>query len=121
MYGAVGGTSDLTIQHRVFQHMMNNHAMSLTQCRTVAESEGNTPGPATSIFKFYGANLTKERCEIQMSITGSRGLGAAGDAYSNAELEITRNWLATKATSIAGGSNEVQLNIVAKRVLGLPA
>ena len=36
------------------------------------------------------------------------------------ELEMTRTWLAGKASSIAGGSNEVQLNIIAKRVLGLP-
>ena len=36
------------------------------------------------------------------------------------EKELTRNWLGSKAGSIAGGSNEVQLNILAKRVLGLP-
>lgn len=120
MYSVLEDASDSTIRQRVCQHMINNQAMSLTQRRTVEESEGNTPGPATSIFKFYGANLTKERCEIQMSMTGSAGLGDSGSGFSGSELEITRSWLATKASSIAGGSNEVQLNIIAKRVLGLP-
>ena len=46
--------------------------------------------------------------------------GDAGGYSSDAEAEIKRAWLAGKASSIAGGSNEVQLNIIAKRVLGLP-
>ena len=120
MYGAGEDAGFPMTRQRVCQHMMNNQAMSLTQRRTVEESEGSTPGPATSIFKFYGANLTKERCEIQMSIAGSAGLGHSGDGFTPTELETTRSWLATKASSIAGGSNEVQLNIIAKRVLGLP-
>ena len=94
--------------------------MRLTQRRTVEESEGNTPGPATSIFKYYGANLAKERSELQVAIMGTQGIGASTAAHSSGELGMTRSWLAGKARSIAGGSNEVQLNIIAKRVLGLP-
>ena len=120
MYSIMEDDIAPSIRPRVCHHLMNAQAMSLTQRRTVEESEGNTPGPATSIFKYYGANLAKERCEIQMSITGTSGLGQSGDEFSHSELDITRNWLATKASSIAGVSNEVQLNIVAKRVLVLP-
>ncbi|MCY4657704.1 MAG: acyl-CoA dehydrogenase family protein [Gammaproteobacteria bacterium] len=99
---------------------INSHAMRLTQRRTVEESQGNTPGPATSIFKYYGANLAKERSELQVAIMGTQGIGASNTNFSNSELGMTRSWLAGKARSIAGGSNEVQLNIIAKRVLGLP-
>ncbi|HAM47197.1 MAG TPA: acyl-CoA dehydrogenase, partial [Alphaproteobacteria bacterium] len=43
-----------------------------------------------------------------------------GDAFEEHELSITREWLRSKANSIEGGTSEVQLNIIAKRVLGLP-
>ena len=51
---------------------------------------------------------------------GSQGLGWEGDAFSKDELGATRSWLASKAVTIYGGTNEVQANIIAKRVLGLP-
>ncbi len=108
------------VRQRVLKNLIDTDCMNLTQRRTVEESEGNTPGPATSIFKYYGANLAKERSELQISLLGSQGLGMEGDSFSGAELGMTRTWLAGKARSIAGGSNEVQLNIIAKRVLGLP-
>jgi alkylation response protein AidB-like acyl-CoA dehydrogenase len=51
---------------------------------------------------------------------GSQMLGWEGDAYTGRELGTTREWLRSKANSIEGGSSEVQLNIIAKRILGLP-
>ncbi len=55
-----------------------------------------------------------------MSFMGTQGLGWEGKGFDEREIDRTRNWLSTKARSIAGGSNEVQMNIIAKRVLGLP-
>lgn len=112
--------ADPALRERMLQNLINTEAMQLTQRRTVEESEGNTPGPATSIFKYYGANLGKERSELQIAMLGTQGVGQDGSAASGMELGMTRTWLAGKARSIAGGSNEVQLNIIAKRVLGLP-
>ena len=108
------------LQQRILKNLIDTECMNLTQRRTVEESEGNTPGPATSIFKYYGATLAKERSELQISLMGTQGLGNESGPYSSSELTMTRTWLAGKARSIAGGSNEVQLNIIAKRVLGLP-
>lgn len=115
-----GESRDPVLQKRACQLALNAHAMRLTQRRTVEESQGNTPGPATSIFKYYGANLAKERSELQIAIMGTQGIGASSETFSPSERGMTRSWLAGKARSIAGGSNEVQLNIIAKRVLGLP-
>ena len=55
-----------------------------------------------------------------MSLLGTRGLGWSGAGFSDEEREGTRAWLRSKANSIEGGTSEVQLNIIAKRILGLP-
>ena len=99
---------------------MLKRAFLLTQQRTVEESAAKTPGAATSIFKFVEAEYVKQQLELQMQIRGTRGLGWEGDDFAEEELRMTRLWLEAKSISIAGGSNEVQLNIIAKRVLGLP-
>ena len=104
----------------IARHYMDARAFQLTQQRTVEESAGATPGAATSIFKYAGANLRKQRAELQMALLGTQGAGWEGSGFAAPELAMTRAWLAGKAGSIAGGSNEVQLNIIAKRVLGLP-
>ena len=51
---------------------------------------------------------------------GTQGVGWGGDNFKAEETDATRMWLRGKAGTIAGGSSEVQLNIIAKRVLGLP-
>ena len=115
-----GRIADEDLRRSIAGHYIDAEAYRLTQRRTVEESQGSTPGPQTSIFKYYGANLRKERAELQVSMMGTRGIGWEGEGFGGGELGMTRAWLAGKAGSIAGGSNEVQLNIIAKRVLGLP-
>jgi len=115
-----GKLQDKALREDILRHRMNSRAFSLTQQRTVEESEGGTPGAATSIFKLYGAEIRKEQLELQLKVRGTQSLGWEGDLFSGEERELTRNWLGSKAGSIAGGTNEVQLNILAKRVLGLP-
>ena len=115
-----GRISDPWLRDDVARQRMDTHAFRLTQRRAAEESAAGTPGAATSIFKYYGASLAKRRSELQVSILGTRGV-AGEDAWVDAgTADMTRAWLAGKARSIAGGSNEVQLNIIAKRVLGLP-
>ena len=58
--------------------------------------------------------------EILLDIMGSQSLGWEGDGFESRELTTTREWLRSRANSIEGGTSEVQLNIIAKRVLGLP-
>ena len=62
----------------------------------------------------------KNRFELLLDIMGSKGVGWTGDAFDGTEIDTTRGWLRSKANSIEGGTSEVQLNILAKRVLELP-
>lgn len=112
--------SDPALRADLIASEMRKRAFLLTQQRAVEESEANTPGAATSIFNYVEAEYVKDQLELQMRIRGSRGLGWVGDAFSAEEIAMTRLWLEAKSISIAGGSNEIQLNIIAKRVLGLP-
>jgi alkylation response protein AidB-like acyl-CoA dehydrogenase len=115
-----GKIADPVLRADITTHLMNARALALTQARSVEESHEGTPGYATSVFKLRGAELRKEQLELQLLARGTQALGWDGDAFDQEELELTRTWLGSKAGSIAGGSNEVQLNIIAKRVLGLP-
>ncbi len=116
-----GQIADPAIRESVIAHNMNSHAFHLTQRRTVEEaSDGATPGPATSIFKMYGTELQQEKSSLFVDLRGTQGLGWTGDEFNATSLTDTRTWLANRAASIYSGSNEIQRNIIAKRVLGLP-
>jgi alkylation response protein AidB-like acyl-CoA dehydrogenase len=64
--------------------------------------------------------LQQDYYELQTSLRGTDGYGWEGDQFEQDALGLTRNWLYYRAASIYSGSNEVQRNIIAKRVLGLP-
>jgi acyl-CoA dehydrogenase len=55
-----------------------------------------------------------------LALLGSQGLGWEGEEFSDEELRAVRQWAMSKSLTIAGGTHEIQLNIIAKRVLGLP-
>ncbi len=118
---AAGRISDPSLRTEVTRHEMDARAFALTQKRAREENrDGSTQTFATSIFKLYRSELTKRRTELIVSMMGTRGVGWEGSPFGPEELEETRFWLGRKAGTIAGGSSEVQLNIIAKRVLGLP-
>jgi alkylation response protein AidB-like acyl-CoA dehydrogenase len=110
--------ADPDLRTRILDLNMRRRAFQLTAQRVNEENRSGTPGAATSIFKIVGAALQQDTAEIRRELMGIRGLGV--DGFDPAELEATEEWLSTKATTIYGGSNEIQANIVAKRVLGLP-
>ncbi len=72
-----------------------------------------------SMMKYYGTELNKARHELAMSAGGSELLEWESEETSGGAP--ARAWLRTKANSIEGGTSEVQLNIVAKRILDLPS
>ena len=115
--GKVAGDA---FRSRLIKLEMNSHAYKLTQQRVLAETQARAPALATSILKVKGAEYTKERAEILQYAMGSQGFGWQDDSFSKQELAANLDWLTTRAVSIYGGTSEIQMNIVAKRVLGLP-
>lgn len=111
---------DLALRDEIVTNEMQKQAFHLTKARIVAENEAKTPGAATSIMNYIEAEYVKAQLELQTKIRGSQALGWEGDTFTEEELSMTRLNFEAKAISIAGGSNEIQLNIIAKRVLGLP-
>jgi alkylation response protein AidB-like acyl-CoA dehydrogenase len=99
---------------------MDAEALALTVRRVEAEARaGGGVGPAASILKYAAAKLNQDRHELMVEAMGLQGLGWEGDGFSGEELAETRQWLRSKGNSIEGGTSEINLNVVAKRVLGL--
>ena len=113
--------ADPAARDRVLQLEMERTSYQLTRQRAAAEQE--TPGAATfatSTFKYLSTRLESAGLDTTVALMGSQGLGWQGETFSDDELTATRKMLLSKGYLIAGGSSEVQLNIIAKRVLGLP-
>jgi len=70
------------------------------------------------MLKHVGSELNKSRQELLMSVFGSDGLLWEGEGAHDGDM--ARAWLRSRANSIEGGTAEVQLGIIAKRVLALP-
>lgn len=116
-----GRIAQSALRENISQHKMDGKAFALTLRRAGDEARtASAPSPASSMFKYYGTEQNKKRFEIMLELMGSQSLGWEGDGFEERELSTTREWLRSKANSIEGGTSEVQLNIIAKRVLGLP-
>ncbi|NKB98398.1 MAG: acyl-CoA dehydrogenase [Pseudomonadales bacterium] len=116
-----GQISDPAVRRSVLDMNMRRSAFQLTAQRANEENKSGIPGAATSIFKLVGAAMQKDTADMKRDIMGFRGIGAHEEVgFTADELKATEEFLHLRTTTIYGGSNEVQANIIAKRVLGLP-
>ena len=113
--------SEPEAREKVTKQTMFEKALQLTIQRVADESRsGKAPGATTSIFKLLGSTVAKESSSLKSELRGFSGVGWEGDGFSEEETESARGWLRDRAVTIYGGTNEVQMNIISKRVLGLP-
>lgn len=116
-----GKLSDADARDRITKQTMLEKSLQLTVQRVAAESQsGKAPGATTSIFKLVGSTIAKDSASLKSELRGTLGFGWAGEPFTTEELEATEGWLRDRAVTIYGGTNEVQMNIISKRVLGLP-
>ncbi|MFT5098996.1 MAG: alkylation response protein AidB-like acyl-CoA dehydrogenase [Candidatus Azotimanducaceae bacterium] len=99
---------------------MRQRIYEITQRRAIEETQARAPGFTSSVLKLIGTRLKQERDELHLAALGFNGLGWESEEIPKEALKHTRTWLQNKSLTIAGGTAEIQLNIIAKRVLCLP-
>ncbi|MDG6077923.1 acyl-CoA dehydrogenase [Erythrobacter litoralis] len=115
-----GRIADAVLRAKIADFDIRWNAFLLTARRASEESKSQGGvSEISSVLKKVGTKLGQERAELAIEIMGMQGLGWEGEGFSKSELDGTRAWLFGKATTIYGGSTEVQNNIIAKRVLGM--
>ncbi|HYD46355.1 MAG TPA: acyl-CoA dehydrogenase family protein [Phenylobacterium sp.] len=116
-----GALADPDLRGRITKNKMDFQAFYQTIARVAAESKASKgPSAATSIIKYAAATFAQERSELMVEAMGHQGLGWEGEDFARPELVATRGWLRSKGNSIEGGTSEINVNVVSKRVLGLP-
>ncbi len=114
-----GELADSGLRTDIVRHEIDAWAFALTMERVKDEAKaGQGVGALSSMLKYYGTELNKDRQELLMSVGGSDML--AWEGPGDGEGDLARNWLRSRANSIEGGTSEINLNIIAKRVLELP-
>ncbi len=115
-----GNIEDTNLANWLRQYEMNTHAQKITQRRAIEELQSRAPGFTSSAVKLTNALNIQDGDELLVAAMGSQGLRWEEETADAQQLETLRKWLYQKSLTIAGGTKEVQLNIIAKRVLGLP-
>jgi len=114
-----GILADTVLRGQIAAYEIDAWAFRVTMERVGDQAKVGQAHPAvSSLLKYYGTELNKRRLELAMSAGGSDALEWEGERSH--EGFTARAWLRSKANSIEGGTSEVQLNIIAKRILGLP-
>ncbi|ALE15794.1 Acyl-CoA dehydrogenase family protein [Altererythrobacter epoxidivorans] len=115
-----GEIADKVMRDRIADFEIRWGSFLMTARRATEESKAaGGVSEISSVLKKLGTKLGQERAEMLIEIMGLQGLGWEGEGFSESELAGVRAWLFGKATTIYGGSTEIQNNIIAKRVLGM--
>ena len=115
-----GRLTDGDLRGRITDHKMYAKAFSLTvQRQTEQAKAGQAVGHTASILKYAAAKMNQDRHELLIEALCTEGLGWEGEGFDKGAKKVTRQWLRSKGNSIEGGTSEINLNVIAKRVLGL--
>ncbi len=114
-------TNDAVTRQRYAARFIEVEIMRLHNCRMMTRlSKGELPGPESSIVKLFWADLTKHMGELSLDANGPASQLAVGDSRVPGNGKWQQRMLWSRCGSIAGGTSEIQRNIIAQRLLGLP-
>lgn len=116
---AQGRLADPMLRAQIAEFEVDEAAFRLMLERFSDMAKNGQAHPAfSSALKYYGAELNKRRHELMMAAGGSDALD--WESADSRQGAAARAWLRTKGNSIEGGTSEVQLNVISKRILELP-
>ena len=115
-----GRIADGALRARIARHNLYDRAVDATTRRSQIDTDSGSVGALTSVVKYASAKVNQARGELAVELLGLDGLGWSGDNFDAGDLAETRKWLRSKGNSIEGGTSEINLNVISKRVLGLP-
>jgi alkylation response protein AidB-like acyl-CoA dehydrogenase len=120
-FDGAGRLRSAAVRAEIAQSEMDRRCFEMT-IRRIHESRkpGDKPGAESSMLKWYASEFNMRRQHLLTSIAGPEALGWEGEGFDEQEMEVTRDWLRSRGNSIEGGTSEIQLNVIAKRMLGLP-
>jgi len=114
-------SSDPYFRQRIAQIWIGAQANRLTAYRVLtAQFKGKAPGPEASVLKLSGDLWTQQITDLAVEMLGPRMLTTRGSALTEDDGAWAYAALANRAITIGGGTSEIQKNIIAERVLGLP-
>jgi len=113
-----GKLADGYLRSDITRWEIDAKAFELTSERTLDEAKaGQGVGNASAMLKYYGTEVNKRRQELLVALRGSDAMVWEGEAWN--EGAVPRTWLRSKGNSIEGGTSEIQLNVIARNILGL--
>jgi acyl-CoA dehydrogenase len=113
---------DSSIRARITEQLMTAEALEYLNERLFLQFRNKQVDPRLPLtVKYLGTNAVQQKDELLLQILGNHGLSWQEQSHTPREHNIVQNWAYNKAHTIAGGTSEIQLNIIAKRALGLPA
>jgi len=114
------GAHDPAVRQRLAQHRIEAEIQQLHALRILADLEHHRPPTESSILKLFGSEATQRAWEFGLSLQGPYGLLYEGSRHLREEGAWQRGHLMNFSLTIASGTSEVQRNIIAERLLGLP-
>jgi alkylation response protein AidB-like acyl-CoA dehydrogenase len=119
--GGRPATEDPRVRQQLAQYFIEIEALKYTAYRNVSTlARGGEPGPEGSIFKLIWSELDMRMKETAVAIEGPYAALSEGSAHAIEDGKWQYEYLWSRAASIYAGTSEVQRNIIAQRVLGLP-
>jgi alkylation response protein AidB-like acyl-CoA dehydrogenase len=116
-----GGVADVRLRQEVARGWIDVEVMRLMNCRTLTRlARGEEPGPESSLVKLFWASLTQRLHDLALRTGGPAAELLAGSPHAVDGGRWPQAFLWSRVGAIAGGTSEVQANIIAQRLLGLP-
>lgn len=116
-----GGAADPCVRQKYAARFIDVEIMRLHNCRMMTRlSRGELPGPESSVVKLFWADLTQQLGDLALAALGPAAQLLSGSDRAVAGGRWQQRMLWSRCASIAGGTSEIQRNIIAQRILGLP-